>query len=123
MDKKRPLYKSVGCALQGFWTALKKERNLKIHVAVLLAAVAAGIYLGLTAVEWGLVVMAIGLVLGAELFNTALERISDEASGGKHSEGVKDCKDISAAAVLVTALAALVIGIVILIIPLIQKIF
>jgi diacylglycerol kinase len=74
-------------------------------------------------VEWGLVVTAIGLVLGAELFNTALERICDETSGGKHSEGVKDCKDISAAAVLVTALAALVIGIVILIIPLIQKIF
>jgi diacylglycerol kinase len=123
MDKKRPLYKSIGYALRGFWTALKKERNLKIHVAVLLAAVAAGLYLGLTAVEWGLVVTAIGLVLGAELFNTALERICDEASGGKHSEGVKNCKDISAAAVLVTAAAALVLGVIILIIPLVQKVF
>jgi diacylglycerol kinase len=123
MSKKQPFYKSIGHAVRGFWAALKKERNLKIHVAVLLAAVAAGIYLGLTAVEWGLVIAAIGLVLGAELFNTALERISDETSGGKHSEAVKDCKDISAAAVLVTAVAALVIGVIVLIIPLIQKIF
>jgi diacylglycerol kinase len=123
MNKKRPLYKSIGYALNGFWTALKKERNLKIHVAAMLAAVGAGIYLGLTAVEWGLIIIAIMSVLAAELFNTALEHICDEASGGKHSEGVKNCKDISAAAVLVTAAGALIIGVIILIIPLVQKIF
>jgi diacylglycerol kinase (ATP) len=123
MNKKRPLYKSIGCALNGFWAALKKERNLKIHVVAMVAAVGAGLYLGLTAVEWGLIIIAITSVLAAELFNTAMEHICDETSGGKHSDGVKNCKDISAAAVLVTAVGALVMGIIILIIPLVQKIF
>jgi len=123
MNKKKPLYKSIGYALRGFWAALKKERNLKIHMVFALVAVGVGIYLGMTAVEWGLVIFAIASVLSAELFNTAMEQICDEASGGKHSETVKNCKDISAAAVLVTAVTALVIGIIILVIPLIKKIF
>jgi diacylglycerol kinase (ATP) len=123
MSKNRPLYKSIGYALCGFWTALKKERNMKIHAVAALLAVGAGIYLGLTAVEWGLIVLAIGMVLAAELLNTGMEYICDEVTGGRHSEVVKNCKDISAAAVLVTAVAALIIGVIILIIPLVQKIF
>jgi diacylglycerol kinase len=120
---KKPLYKSFGYAFRGLWTALKTERNMRIHAAAGLIAVGVGIYLGLTVVEWCLVVLAIGLVLAAELFNTAMERACDDSNGGKHSEGIRACKDISAAAVLITAIAALVIGIIVLIIPFFQKVF
>lgn len=120
---KRPILQSFGCAFRGFWIALKTERNLKIHVAALLVAVGVGIYLGLTAVEWGLIILSIGVVLASELFNTAMEKICDEASQGKHTEWIRNCKDISAAAVLITAITAVIIGTIILIVPLLHRIF
>jgi len=96
---------------------------MKLHVIAAVLAVGAGIYLGLTAAEWILVAFAIGFVFTAELFNTAMEILCDEANGGKHSDGIRNCKDISAAAALVAAITALIIGIVILIIPFFQKVF
>ncbi len=123
MDKKIPLYKSLGCAFRGLWFALRTERNLKIHTAALFIAVGVGIYLGLSEVEWGLIIFAIGFVFTGELFNTALEKWCDEASGNKQSEIIRNAKDISAAAALITAITAVIIGIMVLIIPLFQKIF
>jgi diacylglycerol kinase (ATP) len=121
-DMKKPLYQSFGFAFRGLWTALKTERNVKIHTAAGLIAVGVGVYLGLTAIEWCLVILTIGFVLAAELFNTAMEKACDDVGEGKKSDGIKACKDISAAAVLVAAITALVIGIVVLIIPFFQKI-
>ena len=83
--------------------------------------IALGIYLGLSALEWGLVIFAIGFVLVSELFNTAIERLGDKASEGKIDQMIRNAKDISSAAVLLSALAALVIGIIFLFIPLAQK--
>jgi diacylglycerol kinase (ATP) len=120
---KRPILTSFGCAFRGFWVALKTERNLKIQVVAGLVAIGVGFYLGLTAVEWGLVIFAVGLVLAAELFNTAMEKVCDQASHGSQIEWIKNCKDISAAAVLLAAITALIIGIIILIIPLFQRWF
>jgi len=120
---KKPLVKSFYCAFRGLWVALKTERNLKIHAAAIVAAVGLGIYLGLSAVEWGLIVFIIGFVLAAELINTSMEIICDEATGGKIADGIRNCKDISAAAVLVAAAAAIIVGVIILIIPLFQRIF
>ncbi len=120
---KKPLLKSFKCAFRGLWVALKTERNLKIHAVAVVVAVGLGIYLGLSVVEWGLIVFAIGFVLAAELINTSLEIICDEATGGKIADGIRNCKDIAAAAVLVAAATALIIGIIILIVPLFQKLF
>lgn len=120
---KRPLTRSFAFALRGLWVAIKTERNARLHLIAALAAVGTGVYLGLPAVEWGLVIFAIGSVLASELFNTAIERLCDDTSGGKKDHGIKNCKDISAAAVLLSAAAALIIGIIILIIPLFQKLF
>jgi len=120
---KTPLYKSFGYAFHGLWKALKTERNVKIHAVAALIAIGVGFYLKLCAVEWGLVIFAIGAVFSAELFNTALERICDMAGDGKVNDTVKHCKDIAAAAVIVAAIAALAIGIFILIVPFFQRVF
>ena len=82
-----------------------------------------GIYLDLPAAEWGLVIFAIGFVFATELFNTAIEKICDEASNGKVNAGIRNCKDIAAAAVLISAVTALIIGIIILIIPFFERVF
>ncbi len=83
--------------------------------------VALGLYLNLSTLEWGLITFSIGLVLVAELFNTAVERVGDEVAGGKYSQMVRTAKDASAAAVLLSALTALAIGTLILFIPLVQR--
>jgi diacylglycerol kinase (ATP) len=121
-DMKRFLM-AFAFAFRGIYSALKTERNLRIHLVAMCLAVAAGFYLGLSAVEWCLVIFAIGLVLAAELFNTAIERLGDEAAAGKQNKTIGSIKDISAGAVLIAALAALPIGIIVLIIPLFEKLF
>ena len=87
-----------------------------------MVAIGLGIFLGLPAVKWGLVIFAIGFVLAAELFNTAIERLGDEAAEGKQKSTIKTAKDAAAGGVLISAIAALIIGIIILIVPLVEKI-
>ena len=113
--------KSLGHAFDGIRSALKTERNLRIHLLLSLVAVAIGIYTGITAVTWSLVIFAIGFVIASELFNTAVERLGDEAADGKENQTVKAAKDVAAAGVLVSALTAFVMGLLILIVPFINK--
>ena len=96
------LLKSFGYAFEGLLTAVKTERNIKIHLIATVLVVILGLYLGLSAVQWCLVAFAIGFVLVSELFNTSIERLSNEVSGGKQSQSIKAVKDISAAAVFTT---------------------
>jgi diacylglycerol kinase len=111
-------FKSFGHAFRG-----KTERNFRLHIISLCLVLALGFYLCLSVVEWCLLVFAIGFVLVAELFNTALERLGDEAAAGKVSAMVRNAKDISAGAVLVSAFTALAIGTIVLFVPLVRKLF
>ncbi len=113
--------KSFGYAFEGLLTAVKTECNFKIHLVAAVLVVILGLYLGLSDMQWCLVAFAIGFVLVSELFNTAVERLSDAVSDGKQFQSIKAVKDISAVAVLVSALTALVIGIFVLFIPLADK--
>jgi diacylglycerol kinase len=114
--------RSFGYAFEGIWAAVKTERNLKIHIVAAVLVIILGLYLGITEAKWCLIAFAIGFVLVSELFNTAVERLSDEVGEGKQSPSIKAVKDISAAAVLLSALTALVIGILVLFIPLVERI-
>ncbi len=116
------LVKSFAFAFRGLYIAFKSERNFKIHVAALCLVVALGLYLGLVVLEWGLIIFSIGLVLVAELLNTAIERLGDKAAGGALSQNVGNAKDISAAAVLLAALTAVSVGVIILFIPFVRRI-
>jgi len=116
------ILRSFGFALAGIWNAFKSERNFRVHTLALVIAVGLGLYLRLSVVEWGLVVLSIGSVLAAELLNTALERLADDVAEGKTKATIKTAKDIAAAAVLVSAAAALAIGILVLIVPLVRRI-
>jgi len=65
--------------------------------------------------------LAIGFVLVAELFNTAIERLGDEAANGVQKQLIKRAKDIAAAGVLLSAMTAFILGILFLIIPFIRS--
>jgi diacylglycerol kinase len=113
---------SVGYAVHGMASAWRIERNLKIESAIAILAVMLGFYVGLTFEKWCSIILSIGLVITAELFNSAIERLGNKAAAGARDPLVKTAKDIAAGAVLAASLAALAIGIIILLIPLIVKI-
>jgi diacylglycerol kinase (ATP) len=102
--------RSFGHAFAGWWYVLRTQRNAWLHVAIALAAFALGAWLRLDASEWALIVLTTALVFAAEFFNTAIEVVVDLASPNVHPLA-KIAKDVAAAAVLLTALAAVFIGI------------
>lgn len=105
----KKLINSFRYAIEGFISSFKTERNMKIHILAMFVVVLLGFYFKLNLVEWCFIALAISLVIGAELFNTAIETIVDMVSPEKNPKA-KLAKDISAAAVLALAIGAVVIG-------------
>ena len=108
----KKLINSFKYAIEGFISSFKTERNMKIHIFVMIFVVLLGMYLKLSLNEWCFIIFAIALVIGSELFNTAIETIVDMVSPEKNPKA-KLAKDISAAAVLAFAIGAASIGIII----------
>lgn len=117
----KKILNSFKYAIQGFFSAFKTERNMKIHILAMFVVIALGIWLKLNPIEWCLIVVAIVIVISAELFNTAIETVVDMISPEKN-EKAKIAKDISAAAVLAVAIGAAIIGIIIFI-PIIKSLY
>ena len=103
------LIKSFGYALTGIYIATREQLNIKIHFLAVVIVTAAGIYFHVTAYEWCLIVICYGMVLTAELFNSAIENIVDLVSPNHHLLAGK-AKDIAAGAVLISALSTAVVS-------------
>ncbi len=86
--------------------------NAWVHFAILGLVVLLGIYFGITTTEWLFVVLAAGLVLTAEAFNTAIETAIDLTSPDYHPLA-RDTKDVAAGAVLIAAMTAAIVGLVV----------
>ena len=112
-------------AFKGLATLFKTQPNAKFHLFATLMVVLAGVSFNITLTEWCLIIFAIIVVISAEAFNTALEFLTDLVSPEYHDLAGKT-KDVAAAGVLVTAIGALLIGIIIFghrILDLIQSLF
>jgi diacylglycerol kinase (ATP) len=101
--------RSFGYAFQGAKTLLVTQHNAWIHAVATVAVIIAGRVCRVSKGEWALLVCAITLVWLAEAMNTAIESLADEVSEEKR-ERIGKTKDIAAFAVLVTAVAAVIIG-------------
>lgn len=99
-------------ALQGFRTALRQERNIKVMLAGGAFAVAMGVILRIDAVSWAVVLVCCGMVIAAELLNTAIETVVDLVSPEFHPLAGQ-AKDIAAAASWVLSLTAAVVGVIV----------
>lgn len=106
------LLASFRYAFAGISYLIHTQRNAKIHCAVGLIAVTCGLIFQIDRVEWLALVLTIALVLTLEAVNTAVEAVVDLASP-QHHPLAKVAKDVSAGAVLLAALAAVVIGLII----------
>jgi len=107
-------------AFSGWWFVIRSQRNAWIHGLATVLVIILGIWLGLSTIEWSIIVLAITLVWLTEFLNTALEATVDLASPQEHRLA-KVGKDVSAAAVLISALSSIVIGLLILGPPLLDK--
>lgn len=101
--------RSVRYAFIGIWIMLSSQHNARIHAAATFAAITAGLYFGLTKAEWCWIILAIISVWTAEALNTAFEFLTDLASPEFHPLAEK-AKDVAAGAVLITAIGAVLIG-------------
>jgi diacylglycerol kinase (ATP) len=101
--------RSFRYAIVGILRMLRCQHNAWIHLIVTLGVVAAGFVFQLSRGEWCWIVLAIATVWTAEALNTAFEFLADAASPSFHPI-VRDAKDVAAGAVLITAIAAAIIG-------------
>jgi len=110
MIKFKRLFKSFSYARKGFIKTWKEEQNLQIQSIIAFFVFFLAYYLGLNRMEWILIILLSGLVILMELANSAVERIADVLKPRINSY-VKEIKDISAAAVLISSFIALIVGI------------
>ncbi|MSR73328.1 diacylglycerol kinase family protein [Candidatus Parcubacteria bacterium] len=104
--------KSFGYAWRGIEIFLKTTHNVWLHVLIFIVVVLAGFYFNITQIEWFAIILSAGAVFVAEAFNTAIEIDIDLTSPDFHPRA-KDTKDVAAGAVLISALTAIVIGVII----------
>ena len=88
---------------------VRREPNAWIHLAATVSVVALGFYVSLSAMEWCVIVLAIGLVWVAEAANTAIEYLADEVTR-EQRKGIGLAKDVGAGAVLLASITSAVIG-------------
>ncbi len=105
--------RSFKFAFLGVWTMLKSQHNAWVHTCATVGVVTAGLFFGVSTAEWCWLVLAIIAVWTAEALNTAFEFLADVASPGFHPL-VKYSKDVAAGAVLISAIGAIVIGLLVL---------
>ena len=116
----RTLIESFQHAFAGMWFAVRTQRNARIHATIAILVVFLGLFLELELVQWAIIVLTTGFVFVSELFNTAIESVIDLVTEEYHPLA-KQAKDVAAAAVLISAIVAVAVGILILGPPLLSK--
>lgn len=112
--------KSFQYAFDGWWYVIRTQHNAWIHAIISIFVLLVGLWLGLPLRDWAVIILAMMTVWTAEFMNTALEALVDLATEEFHPLA-KVAKDVAAAAVLVGAIGAVLVGLLILGPPLLQK--
>lgn len=110
MVKNRAL--SFRYAFEGIWTAFKDQPNLYIHLFAAILVICAGMYFKISKIEWLIITLTIGIVIGIEFTNTAIEEVVNSFTDEEHPSA-KKAKDVAAGAVLVVAIMAASVGLII----------
>lgn len=108
-------------AFHGWGYVLRTQKNAWIHAFVSSLVILLGLWLALPARDWAMLILVMAMVWSAEFFNTSIEAVVDLASPTHHPLA-KVGKDVGAAAVLIAALAAALVGLLLLGPPLLEKI-
>ncbi len=109
---RRGLRDSFSYAIRGINYAVAAGRNMKIHLLAAVLAIWTGYWLGIDRLEWVIIIITIFMVLAAETMNTALEKTVDLVTQKYHPLAMH-AKNTAAGAVLLTAINAVIVGILI----------
>lgn len=104
--------KSVGYAFKGAFLLIKTEASIKIQACIALVITVAGFYYDISNMEWIMQFFAIGMIMGIEGLNTAIEKTADFIQP-EFDDKIGFIKDISAGAVMLVSIAASIIGLII----------
>lgn len=99
-------------AYAGIIHNLKTQPNFRFHLFAASLVVLAGIYFSITISEWLILVFTFNMVLVAEMLNTSIEAMVDLITLERRVDA-KIAKDVSAGMVLLSAILAVIIGIII----------
>lgn len=110
--RKQSFTSSVITAAKGFWLTVISERNIRIQVVVCLLTIITGLFFKVTFIEWVALVFAMGLVIGFEIMNSAIELWVDWISPEHHTIAGR-VKDVAAGAVFFVSLVAIAVGLLI----------
>ena len=107
--QRQGLLESFRVAMSGILLVIKQERNIKIHILATILAIIIGAVLYISIGEWCTIVIVIGIVIAGELINSAIETLVDVIMPD-YDIRAKKVKDVSAGAVLILAVSALIVG-------------
>lgn len=88
---------------------MREERNIRIHLGAALIVIALSFWFRISATDWCILLIMIGTVITAELFNTSIEVLADVVTKEKHP-GIGKVKDIASAAVLILCVISVIVG-------------
>lgn len=103
---------SVKYAMHGIWSGISDQRNLKVQFVLAVITIGAGFYFDITRTEWCLILICIGLVLGLEMMNSAIENLVDLVTLERNPLAGR-IKDIAAGAVLMVSVISVIVGLII----------
>ncbi|MEO8412500.1 MAG: diacylglycerol kinase family protein [Ginsengibacter sp.] len=106
------LFKSIQCAWNGLKICFQTERNYRIQFRITGIAFLSGIVFGINKFEWIIILLCSSLVMGLEMVNTAIEKLSDIVTTSI-DPAIKKVKDIAAGAVLLVSVSSVIAGLVI----------
>jgi len=104
--------RAFGFAFRGLGRMFKTEVHARVHLAAAIIVIATGLVVGLSRIEWSILVLTIALVIALEAVNTSVEAICDTVSE-EHHPLIEIAKDVAAGAVLVAALVAVAVAVLI----------
>ncbi len=108
----KKFFRGFKYAFSGLVAATKSECNMRFHLCAMVCVVVAGFVFCISATEWLAVLLCCGMVVGAEMLNTAIEKLADAVEPAKN-ERIKFVKDAAAGGVLACAIAAACVGLII----------
>lgn len=115
-------FRAFGYSWEGLKYAYTHEQSMMLHVFATITAVGAGLFFGIDRYEWFFVLILIGLIVGIELLNTAIEAVVDLITEKRHPLA-KVAKDTASAAVLILSVTAFIGGCVIFLPHIIEQLF
>lgn len=100
--------KSTIYASKGVWVLITTEHSFMFHGSISIVLLVLGYFNNLTLTQWGLQILAVGLIMVAEALNTAIEKLADHIEPSQHKT-IAIIKDVGAGAVLVALFAEVAI--------------